>query len=90
MLFIDLVQDPVTGDWYGHEPTDADLAAIEAEETPFLSAEELFIDVQIALMEPALIELDARRRRREAARLLTIRRDAANRSIRHEGVGEAA
>ncbi|MEU3914447.1 DUF6284 family protein [Streptomyces sp. NPDC029721] len=90
MLFIDLVQDPVTGDWYGEEPTDADLAAIEAEELPLLSAEVAFMDVQIALMDRVSNELDARRRRRAEARLLAARRDAANSHTRYEDAGDAA
>ncbi|MFF4327254.1 DUF6284 family protein [Streptomyces sp. NPDC001591] len=90
MLFIDLVQDPVTGDWYGHEPTDADLASIEAEELPLISAEVVFMDVQIAIMDRAPNELDARRRRRAEARLLAARRAAANRHTPYENAGGAA
>ncbi|MET8297883.1 DUF6284 family protein [Streptomyces sp. NPDC005180] len=90
MLFIDLVQDPVTGDWYGPEPTDADLAAIEAEGPVLISDELLFIDVQIALMEPAPAALGTRRRRRAETRLLAARRDAANRTARRERAGDAA
>ncbi|UQX01000.1 DUF6284 family protein [Streptomyces sp. RerS4] len=89
-MFIDLVQDPVTGDWYGDGPTDADLAAIEAEPPVLISGELLFIDVQIALMEPAPAALDVRRRRRAEARLMAARRDAANRGARRARAGDAA
>ncbi|MEW2110291.1 DUF6284 family protein [Streptomyces albidoflavus] len=66
------------------EPTDAELAAIEAE-APLLAAEVEELDTVIALMDRPVNELDARRARRAHARVLAARAALAN-----TGTGEAA
>ncbi|WP_424213563.1 DUF6284 family protein [Streptomyces sp. BI20] len=78
MKMIDVVLDPVTGEVYGPEPTDADLAAIDAEQSVPLADVDL-LDVRIALADrPTLTLLDARRVRRAHRRVLAARRAAAN------------
>ncbi|MGA5130816.1 DUF6284 family protein [Streptomyces olivoreticuli] len=62
----------------GHGPTDAELDAIE-QESPVILAEVELLDVQIATLDRPLSDLDARRLRRAAARVLAARRDLANR-----------
>ncbi|MFF9544624.1 DUF6284 family protein [Streptomyces albidoflavus] len=66
------------------EPTDAELAAIEAE-APLLAAEVEELDTVIALMDRPANELDTRRARRAHARVLATRAALAN-----TGTGEAA
>ncbi|WP_033948562.1 DUF6284 family protein [Streptomyces sp. CNQ431] len=67
------------------EPTDAELAAIEAE-APLLAAEVEELDTVIALMDRPVNELDIRRARRAHARVLAARAALANTA----GTGEAA
>lgn len=66
------------------EPTDAELAAIEAEAS-LLAAEVEELDTVIALMDRPVNELDTRRARRAHARVLVARAALAN-----TGAGEAA
>ncbi|WP_405942059.1 DUF6284 family protein [Streptomyces sp. NBC_00207] len=61
------------------EPTDAELDAIEAE-MPVVLAEVELLDALIVLLDRSASEFDARRIRRAHHRVLTARRDAANRA----------
>lgn len=67
------------------EPTDAELAAIEAE-APLIAAEVEELDTVIALMGRPVNELDTRWARRAHTRVLTARAALANTA----GTGEAA
>ncbi|GGJ14446.1 hypothetical protein GCM10010121_026310 [Streptomyces brasiliensis] len=73
------VQDVVTAfaDWI--EPTDAELDAIERE-MPVILADVDLLDAQIVTLDRTPSELDARRIRRARRRVLTARRDLANRA----------
>ena len=79
MKSIVTVQDAVTAfaDWI--EPTDAELDAIELE-SPVILAEVDLLDAQIITLDRTPTELDARRMRRAHRRVLTERRDLANRT----------
>ncbi|MGW5850516.1 DUF6284 family protein [Streptomyces sp. NPDC055254] len=71
------------------EPTDAELDAIEAE-MPVISAEVELWDALIVLLDRPITEFDARRIRRAHNRVLTARRDAANRAAGTQVSGDAA
>ncbi|MFF8402866.1 DUF6284 family protein [Streptomyces sp. NPDC015684] len=60
------------------EPTDAELDAIELEMPAILAAVDL-LDAQIVTLDRTASELDAQRVRRARRRLLTARRQVANR-----------
>ncbi|MEU3082698.1 DUF6284 family protein [Streptomyces albidoflavus] len=84
MEHIVTLADAVTAFEPWMEPTDAELAAIEAE-APLLAAEVEELDTVIALMDRPANELDTRRVRRAHARVLAARAALAN-----TGTGEAA
>ncbi|WDV31662.1 DUF6284 family protein [Streptomyces sp. AD16] len=84
MEHIVTLADAVTAFEPWMEPTDAELAAIEAE-APLLAAEVEELDTVIALMDRPVNELDTRRARRAHARVLAVRAALAN-----TGTGEAA
>ncbi|RZD82510.1 DUF6284 family protein [Streptomyces albidoflavus] len=84
MEHIVTLADAVTAFEPWMEPTDAELAAIEAE-APLLAAEVEELDTVIALMDRPVNELDTRRARRAHARVLAARAALAN-----TGTGEAA
>ncbi|MER7656497.1 DUF6284 family protein [Streptomyces albidoflavus] len=84
MEHIVTLADAVTAFEPWMEPTDAELAAIEAE-APLLTAEVEELDTVIALMDRPANELDTRRARRAHARVLAARAALAN-----TGTGEAA
>ncbi|MGW3454068.1 DUF6284 family protein [Streptomyces albidoflavus] len=84
MEHIVTLADAVTAFEPWMEPTDAELAAIEAE-APLLAAEVEELDTVIALMGRPANELDTRRARRAHARVLAARAALAN-----TGTGEAA
>ncbi|MER6316073.1 DUF6284 family protein [Streptomyces sp. NPDC001581] len=71
-------QKPVTVLPADLEPSDAELDAIEAEMDVVLAEVEL-LDALIALLDRPASEFDARRIRRAHNRVLTARRDLANR-----------
>ncbi|WP_314242291.1 DUF6284 family protein [Streptomyces kutzneri] len=71
------------------EPTDAELDAIEAEMDVVLAEVEL-LDALIVLLDRPASEFDARRIRRAHNRVLTARRDAANRAAGTQVSGDAA
>ncbi|MCC0098381.1 DUF6284 family protein [Streptomyces flavotricini] len=71
------------------EPTDAELDAIETE-MPVISAEVELWDALIVLLDRPASEFDARRIRRAHHRVLTARRDAANRGAGTQASGDAA
>ncbi|WP_327301985.1 DUF6284 family protein [Streptomyces albidoflavus] len=85
MEHIVTLADAVTAFELWMEPTDAELAAIEAE-APLLAAEVEELDTVIALMDRPANELDTRRARRAHARVLAARAALANTA----GTGEAA
>ncbi|MFF8922422.1 DUF6284 family protein [Streptomyces albidoflavus] len=85
MEHIVTLADAVTAFEPWMEPTDAELAAIEAE-APLLAAEVEELDTVIALMDRPANELDTRRVRRAHARVLAARAALANTA----GTGEAA
>ncbi|MGW9640311.1 DUF6284 family protein [Streptomyces albidoflavus] len=85
MEHIVTLADAVTAFEPWMEPTDAELAAIEAE-APLLTAEVEELDTVIALMDRPANELDTRRARRAHARILAARAALANTA----GTGEAA
>ncbi|MFP3117358.1 DUF6284 family protein [Streptomyces sp. Iso 434] len=85
MKHIVTLADAVTAFESWMEPTDAELAAIEAE-APLLAAEVEELDTVIALMDRPVNELDIRRARRAHARVLAARAALANTA----GTGEAA
>ncbi|MDT9681805.1 DUF6284 family protein [Streptomyces sp. TRM76323] len=69
----------VTAVPFDGEPSAADLDAIERE-LPLILAEVDLLDAQIMVLDRPVTELDARRIRRARHRVLTARRDAANRA----------
>ncbi|MEU2155658.1 DUF6284 family protein [Streptomyces sp. NPDC019396] len=71
------------------EPTDAELNEIEAEMDVVLAEVEL-LDTLIVLLDRPASEFDARRIRRAHHRVLTVRRDAANRAASTQVSGDAA
>ncbi|MFD3542484.1 DUF6284 family protein [Streptomyces sp. NPDC058662] len=73
----------------GLEPSDAELDAIEAE-MPVVLAEVELLDALIVLLDRPASEFDGRRIRRAHHRVLTARRDAANRSTGTQFAGDAA
>ncbi|WP_314242687.1 DUF6284 family protein [Streptomyces kutzneri] len=73
----------------GLEPSDAELDAIEAE-MPVVLAEVELLDALIVLLDRPASEFDARRIRRAHHRVLTARRDAANRTAGAQVSGDAA
>ncbi|TQE25957.1 hypothetical protein Sipo8835_30495 [Streptomyces ipomoeae] len=89
MKSIVTVQDAVTAfaDWI--EPTNAELDAIE-EEMPAILADVDLLDAQIITFDRTPTELDARRIRRARNRVLTARRDLANRTANTMLPGGAA
>ncbi|MBP5869239.1 DUF6284 family protein [Streptomyces europaeiscabiei] len=89
MKTIVTVQDAVTAfaDWI--EPTDAELDAIEVE-SPLILAEVDLLDAQIITLDRTPNELDARRIRRARNKVLTARRDLANRTVGESLPGGAA
>ncbi|MET9572564.1 DUF6284 family protein [Streptomyces virginiae] len=89
MKHIAALQDVVTPWADGLEPSDAELDAIEAE-MPVISAEVELWDALIALLDRPASEFDARRIRRAHHRVLTARRDAANRATSTQVPGDAA
>ncbi|WPR52697.1 DUF6284 family protein [Streptomyces sp. S399] len=84
MKHIVTLADAVTAFEPWMEPTDAELAAIEAE-APLIAAEVEELDTVIALMDRPANELDTRRARGAHARVLAARAALAN-----AGTGEAA
>ncbi|WP_330349367.1 DUF6284 family protein [Streptomyces sp. NBC_00582] len=89
MKHIVTVQDAVTAfaDWM--EPTSAELDAIELE-SPVILAEVDLLDAQIKTLDRPVNEVDARRIRRARNRVLTARRDLANRTAGADAPGGAA
>ncbi|WP_329300903.1 DUF6284 family protein [Streptomyces sp. NBC_00659] len=83
------VQEAVTAfaDWI--EPTDAELDAIERE-MPVITADVDLLDAQIITLDRTPTELDIRRIRRVRNRVLTARRDLANRIADASKSGGAA
>ncbi|MGV9238115.1 DUF6284 family protein [Streptomyces nigra] len=79
------VQEAVTAFAPDLEPTDAELEAIETE-APLIDAELELLDVQIALLDRPASVLGMRRLRRAANKVLSARREVANRVT----AGEAA
>ncbi|MFD3777968.1 DUF6284 family protein [Streptomyces sp. NPDC058612] len=71
------------------EPSDAELDAIEAEMDVVLAEVEL-LDALIVLLDRPASEFDARRIRRAHHRVLSARRDAANRAAGSQVAGDAA
>ena len=79
MSHIVTVQDAVTAFADFMEPTAAELDAIE-QEMPLILADVDLIDAQIMTLDRTPSELDAQRIRRAWRRLLTARREQANRT----------
>ncbi|MFL0397417.1 DUF6284 family protein [Streptomyces albus] len=79
------VQQAVTAFEPWLEPTDAELDAIE-QEMPVIEAEVDLLDVQISLLDRPASELDTRRLRRAANKVLAARAALANQA----GMGDAA
>ncbi|MFF9052474.1 DUF6284 family protein [Streptomyces erythrochromogenes] len=79
MKHIAALQDTVTPWADGLEPSDAELNEIEAE-MPVVLAEVELLDALIVLLDRPASEFDGRRIRRAHHRVLTARRDAANRA----------
>ncbi|MFE5557605.1 DUF6284 family protein [Streptomyces sp. NPDC056544] len=77
MKSIAALHDVVTPWSDGLEPSDAELGEIEAEMDVVLAEVEL-LDALIVLLDRPASEFDARRIRRAHNRVLTARRDAAN------------
>ena len=73
------VQDAVTAFADYMEPTEAELGAIE-QELPVILADVDLIDAQLITLDRTPSELDAQRIRRAWRRLLTARRELANRT----------
>jgi hypothetical protein len=71
------------------EPTDAELAAIEAE-LPALLAEVDLLEVHLMVLDRPPTEVDTRRIRRARNRLMTARRNLANTPTREFPAGGAA
>ncbi|MGW0565864.1 DUF6284 family protein [Streptomyces tauricus] len=86
MKHIGAVQAVVTADLSDREPSAAELDAIE-QEMPVIVAGVELLDAQINALDRVPNELDARRIRRARHRVLTARRELANRSITIAGVG---
>ncbi|MER6428439.1 DUF6284 family protein [Streptomyces sp900105245] len=89
MSHIVTVQDAVTAFADFMEPTDAELDAIEQEMPAILAAVEL-LDAQIVTLDRTPSELDVQRVRRARRRLLTARRQVANRTTAASLPGGAA
>ncbi|MEU9236842.1 DUF6284 family protein [Streptomyces subrutilus] len=89
MKTIAALQNTVTPWSDGLEPTDAELAAVEAE-MPVVLAEVELLDALIVLLDRPASDFDARRIRRAHHRVLTARRDAANRTAGTQISGDAA
>ncbi|WP_171110373.1 MULTISPECIES: DUF6284 family protein [unclassified Streptomyces] len=89
MSHIVTVQDAVTAFADFMEPTDAELDAIEAE-SPLILAEVDLLDAQIKTLDCPVNEVDTRRIRRARNRVLTARRDLANRTAGASAPGGAA
>ncbi|WP_411069387.1 DUF6284 family protein [Streptomyces sp. cmx-4-25] len=66
------------------EPSDAELDAIERE-MPLVLAERDLLDVEIALLDKPVTELDAQRLRRRRRRVLAACRDLTNRTAARSG-----
>ena len=79
MSNIGAVQAAVTKNEFDGGPTDAELDAIE-QEMPVITAEVDLLDAQIITLDRTPSELDAQRIRRAWRRLLTARREQANRT----------
>ncbi|MFG2379466.1 DUF6284 family protein [Streptomyces avermitilis] len=79
----------VTADEFDREPTLAELDAIELE-SPLNLAEVDLLDAQIKAMDHPENEVDTRRIRRARNRVLTARRDLANRTADASTAGGAA
>ncbi|WP_460067465.1 DUF6284 family protein [Streptomyces sp. YKOK-I1] len=89
MKHIVTVQDAVTAFAEWTEPTTAELDAIELE-SPVILAEVDLLDAQIKAMDRPANEVDARRIRRARNKVLTARRDLANRTAGASTAGGAA
>ncbi|WP_327362922.1 DUF6284 family protein [Streptomyces sp. NBC_01296] len=89
MNHIAALQDVVTPWSDGLEPSDSELNEIEAE-MPVVLAEVELLDALIVLLDRLASEFDARRLRRAHNRVLTARRDAANRGAGTQASGDAA
>ncbi|MET8100698.1 DUF6284 family protein [Streptomyces sp. NPDC005236] len=74
------VLDAVTAFADFMEPTDAELSAIERE-MPLILADVDLVDAQIAAMDHAPNDVDARRIRRALARVLAERAKLTNRTV---------
>ncbi|ARE77225.1 hypothetical protein B6R96_27520 [Streptomyces sp. Sge12] len=83
------LHDVVTPWSEGLEPSDAELIEIEAEMDVVLAEVEL-LDALIVLLDRPASEFDARRIRRAHHRVMTARRDAANRATGTQLSGDAA
>ncbi|MBX4179593.1 DUF6284 family protein [Streptomyces geysiriensis] len=83
------VQDAVTAFADFMEPTNAELDAIEREMPVILAGVDL-VDAQITALDRMPNELDARRIRRARRRVLTARRELANRAVGESAPGGAA
>ncbi|MEV5982053.1 DUF6284 family protein [Streptomyces sp. NPDC052114] len=88
MEHIVTVQDAVTAFAAFVEPTDAELEAIERE-TPLIDAEVELLDVQITLLDRPVSELDARRLRRAANKVLAARCELTNLAAAADAGGAA-
>ncbi|MFE5523874.1 DUF6284 family protein [Streptomyces virginiae] len=89
MKSIAALQSIVTPWSDGLEPSNAELDAIDAE-MPVVLAEVVLLDALIVLLDRPASEFDARRIRRAHNRVLTARRDAANRATGTQVSGDAA
>ncbi|MEU1190991.1 DUF6284 family protein [Streptomyces sp. NPDC005859] len=89
MTYIVTVQTAVTAFAEWVEPTDAELDAIELE-SPLILAEVDLLDAQIMTLDRPENEVDTRRIRRARNRVLTARRDLANRTAGASTAGGAA
>ncbi|MGW6927941.1 DUF6284 family protein [Streptomyces sp. NPDC054950] len=82
-------QEAVTAFAEWIEPTNAELDAVE-QESPLILAEVDLLDAQIKAMDHPENEVDTRRIRRARNRVLTARRDVANRAAGASTAGGAA
>jgi hypothetical protein len=89
MSSIITVQEAVTAFEPWMEPTDAELDAIEQEMPVILAGVDL-VDAQIIALDRTPTELDHRRIRRARHRMLTARRELANRTAGASLPGGAA
>ncbi|MBZ6132414.1 DUF6284 family protein [Streptomyces olivaceus] len=89
MNHIVTVQDAVTAFADFMEPTDAELDAIEREMPVILAGVDL-VDAQITALDRVPNEVDSRRIRRARNRVLTARRELANRAAGASLPGGAA